>query len=127
QYNGESLLSDRACNYLATLRYTLTNVEIQTISAIALTRCLVVYCSRARLFMSTRRFVIGYLIFIWLYSFSLKFPTFLGIFGKFKYNRKTMECDMSKEKLPRFVALVVEAVLPVFFIFTLYILIIIKV
>ncbi|CAL4082020.1 unnamed protein product, partial [Meganyctiphanes norvegica] len=38
QYTGDPLLSDKACKFFATLRYTLTQVELQTILAIALTR-----------------------------------------------------------------------------------------
>lgn len=42
QHTEESLLSNRDCIFFAVTRYTLTQVELQTILAIALTRCVCV-------------------------------------------------------------------------------------
>ncbi|XP_063591075.1 G-protein coupled receptor moody-like isoform X2 [Penaeus indicus] len=122
QHTEESLLSNRDCIFFAVTRYTLTQVELQTILAIALTRALAV--SLPRLYAIINRPVIMgcYITGIWIYSFLLKMPTAFGLLGNYTFNSQTMECDMSnKNKKSRLIMILIEAVIPVLTIIILYI------
>lgn len=116
-----SLLTDTHCIFFVCVRYTLTQVELQTILAIALTRALAVSVPRFYQTMN-RPTVIGvYIGAIWVYSFSFKIPAAIGVMGQYKYNEHTMECDLGNANMvARLVYLVVDAFIPVLLIFILY-------
>lgn len=116
-----SLLTDRHCIFFTTLRYSITQVELQTILAIALTRAIAV--SQPRLYQNINQpTVIGvYIAIIWLYSIAMRIPPAIGVFGQYEYNPNTMECDLdNKNRLARLVYLVMDAFIPVLLIFILY-------
>ncbi|KAK8746031.1 hypothetical protein OTU49_017229 [Cherax quadricarinatus] len=128
QQHSESLLTDRDCIFFTSVRYTLTQVELQTILAIALTRALAV--SVPRLYASINRPIImgSYIGGIWIYSLFLKLPPALGVMGQYEFNTDTMECDMGSASIKaRYVYILVEAVIPVLLIFILYIFVFIMV
>ncbi|XP_063862971.1 G-protein coupled receptor moody-like isoform X1 [Scylla paramamosain] len=116
-----SLLTDTHCIFFVCVRYTLTQVELQTILAIALTRALAVSVPRFYQAMN-RPTVIGvYIGAIWVYSFSTRMPAAVGVMGQYMYNANTMECDLGNaNKVARLVYLVVDAFIPVMLIFILY-------
>ncbi|XP_071547257.1 protein trapped in endoderm-1-like isoform X3 [Panulirus ornatus] len=122
QQRGKSLLSNEDCIFFTVVRYTLTQVELQTILAIALTRALAV--ATPRLYSGINQpVVIGcYIAGIWIYSFCLKLPPAFEVFGEYTFNERTMECDMaSTDSKARQTYILVEAVIPVLLIFVLYI------
>ncbi|XP_047493399.1 G-protein coupled receptor moody-like isoform X3 [Penaeus chinensis] len=122
QHTEESLLSNRDCIFFAVTRYTLTQVELQTILAIALTRALAVSLPRLYAIINRPAIMGCYITGIWIYSFLLKMPTAFGLLGHYTFNSHTMECDMSnKNKKSRLIMILIEAVVPVFTIIILYI------
>lgn len=122
QHTGDSLLSDRDCIFFAVTRYTLTQVELQTILAIALTRALAVSLPRLYAIINRPAIMGCYITGIWIYSFLLKMPTAFKLLGHYTFNSDTMECDMSnKNRKSRFIMIIIEAVVPVLTIIILYI------
>lgn len=122
QHTGDSLLSDRDCIFFAVTRYTLTQVELQTILAIALTRALAVSLPRLYAIINRPAIMGCYITGIWIYSFLLKMPTAFKLLGHYTFNSDTMECDMSnKNRKSRFIMIIIEAVVPVLTIIVLYI------
>ncbi|XP_042217812.1 G-protein coupled receptor moody-like isoform X2 [Homarus americanus] len=122
QQYDDALLTDRDCAFFTPVKYALTQVELQTILAIALTRALAV--SVPRLYTSINRpIVMGcYIAGIWIYSFALKIPAIAGILGKYIFNTYTMECDMTSDNaMARLIYILVEAVIPVLLIFLMYV------
>ncbi|XP_069185088.1 protein trapped in endoderm-1 isoform X4 [Procambarus clarkii] len=121
QQTNDSLLTNRDCVFFTSVRYTLTQVELQTILAIAFTRALAV--SVPKLYTAINRpTIMGcYIAGIWMYSLFLKLPPALGLVGEYGFNEDTMECDMTKGSIKaRYFYIVVEAVIPVLLIFILY-------
>ncbi|XP_042872182.1 G-protein coupled receptor moody-like isoform X2 [Penaeus japonicus] len=126
QHTEDSLLSDRDCIFFAVTRYTLTQVELQTILAIALTRALAVSLPRLYAIINRPAIMGCYIGGIWIYSFLLKMPTAFGMLGYYTFNEYTMECDMSssndmRSKKSRLIMIIIEAVVPVLTIIALYI------
>ncbi|KAF2356408.1 G protein-coupled receptor rhodopsin-like [Trinorchestia longiramus] len=119
-----SLLSDRACIYFTVMRYALTQVELQTIMAIALMRAVAVSCMNFYKRVNTPVVVGVYIALMWAYSFALKIPTALGAFGRYRFNFNTMECDMGVDEASmkaRKWMIIIEAIAPVGLIILLYI------
>ncbi|XP_047737840.1 G-protein coupled receptor moody isoform X2 [Hyalella azteca] len=119
-----SLLSDSACNYFAVMRYSLTQIELQTILAIALMRAVAVSCMNLYRKINTPVVVGVYIAIIWVYSFALKIPTAMGKFGHYSYNNLTMECDMGNDRaslVARKWIIRIEAIAPIFIIVILYV------
>ncbi|XP_076047105.1 protein trapped in endoderm-1-like isoform X2 [Oratosquilla oratoria] len=129
QQNGQALLSDRDCIFFATMRYTITQAELQTILAIAFTRVLAVTCTTAYRIVN-KGYVIGtYIGLIWGYSFLIRLPTAIGIFGNYHFNENTMECDLNDKTsaLARLVSLIIEVLIPISLILIFYAIIFIRV
>ncbi|XP_066941758.1 protein trapped in endoderm-1-like isoform X2 [Macrobrachium rosenbergii] len=128
QRTRESLLTDNDCVFFTVTRYTLTQVELQTILAIALTRALAVSVPKMYTFLNKPSVIGGYITFIWLYSFVLRLPTALGYLGSYGFNSGTMECDMrGGDYVSRIVMIIVDALIPVIVILLLYVFVFIMV
>ncbi|KAK7028037.1 hypothetical protein SK128_006392 [Halocaridina rubra] len=128
QKNSISLLNNNDCIFFTVTRYTLTQVELQTILAIALTRALAVAFPSTYNFLNKSTVIGSYISFIWIYSFLLKLPTALGYLGSYGFNPCTMECDMvSGDAQARFIMVIVDAIIPVVAIVVLYIFVFIMV
>ncbi|KAK4326323.1 hypothetical protein Pmani_003142, partial [Petrolisthes manimaculis] len=129
QRTSVSLLTHQDCVFFVALRYTLTQVELQTILAIAVTRALAVATPRMYSVVNTTRVIGCYIAVIWLYSIALKIPPALGYLGKYGFNAKTMECDLRPDPSPlaRLILIIIEAIIPVILIFVLYIFVFIMV
>uniref|UniRef100_A0A6A7G2W7 G-protein coupled receptor moody-like n=2 Tax=Hirondellea gigas TaxID=1518452 RepID=A0A6A7G2W7_9CRUS len=128
-YN-QSLLSDKACIFFTVMRYSLTQLELQTIVAIALMRAMAVSFMSLYARVNTPRVVGVYIAILWIYSFGIRIPTAAGVFGHYRFNDQTMECDMGKDRKSAFartIMLFLEALIPVMLIIVLYVFIFIMV
>ncbi|CAL4130368.1 unnamed protein product, partial [Meganyctiphanes norvegica] len=121
---NRSFLSDGACVLFTTARYTITQAELQTVMAIALTRAIAVSAPSLYSKINTLKVTGIYIICIWIYSFVIRIPVTAGVFGKYEFNRVTMECDLSNDKdstIARRVYNYIEIVIPVPVIILLYV------
>ncbi|CAL4099956.1 unnamed protein product, partial [Meganyctiphanes norvegica] len=126
--HNESLLDDRFCVFFALVRFSLTQAELQTILAIALTRCLAICSIYLKQMMDRTRFKVLYLSFIWLYSVCSKIPIITERWAQYEFNKRTMECDIStSDGTYKRTRMLTEAIIPCSIIFVLYFLIFIKV
>ncbi|CAL4102205.1 unnamed protein product [Meganyctiphanes norvegica] len=123
-YPGQTLLNENACVFFATVRYTITQAELQTILAIAVTRAIAVRNPELYLKINTGCFTNTYIVGIWIWSFAMRLPITTGIFGKFTFNQNTFECDIDvKSGGVRLIYILLEIIIPVPIIIFLYLMI----
>ncbi|CAL4059648.1 unnamed protein product [Meganyctiphanes norvegica] len=122
--DNQNLLDDHLCSFFVAFRYTVTQAQLQTILAIALTRAIAVSFPHAYVVVNRLDISAVYIALIWIYSFLIRLPIIIGKFGHYELNLHTMECDVT-EQAPdvRLVYLVVEAAIPVLLIIFFYIII----
>ncbi|XP_063586370.1 melatonin receptor type 1B-like [Penaeus indicus] len=112
-----------ACSFSAFLRYTNAFSEWMTLGLMALERCICIHKFRhnsrrpSKWFTCWKTFI--YCIIIWMLGIALQVPTYVGAYGSFGYNPRTLKCDFIGKNgaNPRVLFFTMETAIPCILIF----------
>ncbi|CAL4107316.1 unnamed protein product [Meganyctiphanes norvegica] len=94
---GQPLFNDEGCRAFVFLRYVNIYVELFSIAAIAVNRCVLIANPRLYQKTFTDKKTIGIIAVIWLVPIFMMTIPLTGTYGEFGYNHLTEECDFMQD------------------------------